>query len=270
MKKLFFFILIAYTPLYAQDELPAEVSRVMQFIIKTEYLELYGGQYYKIRLRGYEVIDIDRDGTIEVFLMIYPHYHQTAPIVIYQIKGNNVSRVFEALAPGPLVNRSGEYLDCHTMGLGIDAANILDKENKQVNPDTIIAWANKRGKQTNIVVYNKFIHIGVSEGKGSFVDMRHQKEFQDALNCEKFQFSCPDEMISGYLNDDSKNKYLICKVKDRLFIYKINKIRPDGIIDKEMKEYDLPDDFVKFDKRSKVINYFDKENNSKILNISWK
>lgn len=255
MRVFLILILLTASFVFAQDNLPGEVGQVIEYIMKNDYPEVYKEKEYRFRLRGYEVIDIDDDGITEIILMTHPHYHQSPSILIYQLRDEKVVRVTEGLAPGPLVPVDGEFLDCHTLGLGIDVT-LASKNNRPIDMEKVITkMIEEKGGQ--IVVYNRFIHIGTAAGSSSLVDMRHQKNFSNQETCEKFQFSVPEDFKAGFLQGQGKKKFLVFKVGIMLYAY-IIKIRRDGLLDKEIREFPLPGDFVSFDRRSSMIGYITK------------
>ena len=87
---------------HAQDgnsstQRPVEVAQVLDHVMKNDYPEVYQGKPYRLRLKSWAFGDVVGDGSIEVFLLIDPHYQQTAPIQVYRIgKDGKVQRLREA------------------------------------------------------------------------------------------------------------------------------------------------------------------------------
>jgi hypothetical protein len=97
------------------------LEAVKKYILETDYPEVFGTEQYKTRIEGVLDVDIDNDGAREIVVLYFPHYRQSASIVIYKISSDlRVTRVTERLAPGPLQKVSGDYLDSHNLGMGVD------------------------------------------------------------------------------------------------------------------------------------------------------
>jgi hypothetical protein len=98
-----------------------QLEAVKKYILETDYPEVFGTEQYKTRIEGVLDVDIDNDGAREIVVLYFPHYRQSASIVIYKISSDlRVTRVTERLAPGPLQKVSGDYLDSHNLGMGVD------------------------------------------------------------------------------------------------------------------------------------------------------
>jgi hypothetical protein len=73
-------------------------------------------------------------------------------------------------------------------------------------------------------------------------------------SCEGFQFSFPESIVAGYINS-SKHKYLVAKLEDELYCYKIIGFNKIGRIKKQIQIIDLPVDFKSLQVENEKINY---------------
>lgn len=214
-----------------QNALPKEAQLVQNYILNTEYLELFDTTHYRIRCENMLVDDIDGDGTTEVILHLFPHYRQSPTIVIYRvIKNDSILRVTEGFAPGHPVPVSDKYLDSHTLGMAMDM--VADNmKSKPIEPEKLLAAA-RQSSGGCIVLYNTFIHMDMRKGNPSFIDMRHIDKLPGKpQTCEGFEFPDISQILIGNYKD--KGKCLFCLTNDELDILKIKVFLTSGLIDKE-------------------------------------
>jgi len=213
---------------------PKEVAAVLGHILKNQYLEVYNDQHYRIRVRGWAYCDIDGDGLVEVFILIDPHYHQSAPIQIYRIqKDGSIQRLRESLAPGHLIARDDQRLDPHTMGLAFDI-NAVKPESKYMD------FAKKLSDKTHVVVYKNFIHSDQPKDEPGFLDMTSRDEFTSQDKCEFIQFSQPEAIEVGEYSKIPGAKVLAAMLKDEIVLYHIRKISPEGFLEKSITTIPRP------------------------------
>lgn len=140
------------------DTQPPEVKAVLDYVLKSDYPEIYQKKPYRIRLNGHALGDVDGDGTVEVFLLVDTHYQQTPTILIFRVtKSGTVQRLIEGLAPGPLIPANGERLDAHTLGVALDATVGEKKESGKVAKIAREMLKSKEG--CNFVVYKNFFQL---------------------------------------------------------------------------------------------------------------
>ncbi|HAS53034.1 MAG: hypothetical protein A2X56_12085 [Nitrospirae bacterium GWC2_57_13] len=227
-----FGIIIGFLPAtVAAKELPPKVAAVQKFLLDQDYPEVFGEQHYRIKVEDAIVADIDDDGKEEVLLLVKPHYRQSPTILFFKVSKNmKVTRVMEGLAPGPLVPISGDYLDSHTLGMGIDLT-VAGMENDIEKRKQAVSIALK--EMGGVVEYRNFIHTDGRTGKPPvYIDMTHLKAPKNAT-CEAFEFSTVDAMQVGSKDDGSGN-YLLALVGKELYVYKIKKITADGFLQKTL------------------------------------
>lgn len=213
---------------------PKEVAAVLGYILKNQYLEVYNDKHYRIRVRGYAYGDIDGDGLVEVFILIDPHYHQSAPIQIYQIQRNgSIQRLRESLAPGCLIPRDDQRLDPHTLGLAMDIAAVKP-ESKYMD------LAKKLSDKTHVVVYKNFIHSDMPKDEPGFLDMTSRGEFTSQDKCEFLQFSQPEAIEVGGYSKIPGVKIIAALMKDEIVLYRIQKISTEGFLDKSISTIPRP------------------------------
>jgi hypothetical protein len=214
-----------------QNALPKEAQLVQNYILNTEYLELFDTTHYRIKCENMLADDIDCDGTTEVILHLFPHYRQSPTIVIYRVfKNDSISRVTEGFAPGNPLPATDKYLDSHTLGMAMDMVADNMKQ-KPVEPEKLLAAA-RNSSGGCIVLYQTFIHMDMRIGNPSYVDMRHIKKLPGKpQTCEGFEFPDVSQILIGNYND--KGKCLFCLTNKELDILKIKSFLASGLIDKE-------------------------------------
>jgi len=262
MKKSTFALLLSCLTLcsYGQsmEDFPKEVQMVFNYILKIEYLELYGDSTnsYQFRPVEWSITDIDKDGKTEVFLLIYPHYCQTAPIQIYQIQPDStVKRIKESLAPGNPVIRTDEYLDSHNEGYAGDIA--IGKSATKEQKRKLVESSMKYGM--TIIEFPDFFHTDkrIDEG-GGYVDLSHSNYKNEHQSCSAIQLAKPATITSGKLKNKPDN-YFAVVIDQEIWIYKITKIDDSGFLEKEVVIVKLPKDFNHFSEDEQYISYRDKK-----------
>ena len=216
-------------PAPAQKQFPPRFQAVMDYLLKDEYPELIGDKPYHIRPTGFDIGDLDGDGVDEVIVSFSPHYRQSPTIVLFKVDNNmNVTRITEGLAPGKLVPVTGDYLDSHTGGHGVDLS-IGDAMNDKSKREAFIKASIKN--MGNVVVYNNFIHSDGRKGKGVYIDMMHIKHPPKNQTCESFEFATVEKIQIGRKGEDP-TPVILALAGDEVYFYKIKGIRKDGLLDK--------------------------------------
>ena len=90
----------------------------------------------------------------------------------------------EGLAPGPLQKVSGDYLDSHNLGMGVD----FEIQGENATPEKVLQIAAKSG-MSGLVAYDSFFHMDGRTGSPSFIDMRGIKLLTKKHDCASFEFS---------------------------------------------------------------------------------
>lgn len=254
MKYLIIPILFLTTfPIHSQQvNLPREVQLVFDYMIKYDYPELLNEKPFQFRPVDWQIIDINEDGILEVFLQTIPHFRQSPTITIFQIHRNDsVSRLTEGLAPGPLVrlHKDAEILDPHDTGSAVD----MQLNNNQ--PEKFRAFAGSALKfGMSVVLYKNFIHTDRREGKGIYIDLMYLNDFSKESSCKKFQFSKPEQIIAGKIKT-RPGGFFIAKVNGEFYCYKINGFTNTGLINKEVFISEVPEDFSGLLNEDGIIRY---------------
>jgi len=238
-------LLFAFTMLLGsapcqQGEL--RLDALKKYILENDYPEVFGKDHYKTRTEGVIDADIDNDGSQEIVVLYFPHYRQSAPIVIYKISPDlKVKKVAEGLAPGPLQKVSGEYLDSHTLGMAVD----FEVSGGTAQPQAILETATKNG-MTGFVIYDSFFHMDHRGGSSAIIDMRGVKLLTKRHDCDSFEFSRVKQIAAGHLREDSSNNYLAAWVGDEVYVYLIRGISNQGMLDKKLSVIKAPKGFKGF------------------------
>jgi len=233
--------------------LPTEVEAVRKYILETEYPELFGDEPYRTRIERALVSDLDGDGVAEVILLFYPHYRQSAPIVIYHVSQDmKVTRVMEGLAPGPLQPLSGEYLDSHALGEAVDAS-VAGPGKQAPLIDAAVTTTGLAG----LVEYWTFVHMDGRKGEPFYVDMTDVDVPDGKRSCADFEFSRVEDIAAGGLDGEPGEVDLAARVGSELWLYRIPRFLPDGRLEKQVRVIPIPADFADFEQGQSMLRYRD-------------
>ena len=215
-------------------KLPEELIKVKKYILENDYPEVFGEENYRVAVDGFEIADFGNDGLVEVIILYRPHYLQSPTIVIYQIqKDGSVKRIREALAPGPLVKRTNDFLDSHELGEGADF-DFFGKPISYEERKTVAKMAVEKGGL--VVQYKNFMHMDGRKGKSTYIDMSHVEPFDSEQTCASFEFSKVDFIYTAVgSREDNKNLgAILAKVGNQVYMYEIAGIDKDGYLDKKV------------------------------------
>lgn len=227
----------------ANATLPPEAEAVRKYILESDYPEVLQGTHYRTRIENLIIADVDNDGRNDVTVQFLPHYRQSATVVFYRVsESTEVTRVVEGLAPGPLQAISGDFLDSHVLGLGVDFS-IADSQGSAEAGDTARKLA--LGHFGGLVAYASFFHADARAGKGAFIDLTHIQDLPESRSCESFEFSRTREIAVGKLKGRNQN-YLAAWVGNEIYIYLIRAFRDDGLLDKKSWVRRAPSGFQGF------------------------
>ena len=262
-------LLFHFGPAHAQrlGDFPPDVQAVFRYLLADDVPEQYGNLKPKLRPQDYEIVDIDQDGTREVFFWSAPHFHQTAPILIYQIANNGAAkRVTEGLAPGPLVATTGDKADSHRTGFA------ADEKKPSTSPGALSLMVKSFVRfRMQVVEYKHFYHTGRAGDAGGYLDMTHQSHLteEDRNSCRDFQLSDTNAISSGRIGD-SDHPYFVALARNTIEIYRIRGIDRFGFLDKTIWRIDKPADFNGFAKGvDQKIRYWDARNEQKLLEVDF-
>jgi hypothetical protein len=225
----------------AQDG-DVRLKAVQAFILEKDYPEVFANSPYKTRVQAVLDADVDNDGKREVIVLFFPHFRQSASILIYKVDSDlKVSRVTEGLAPGPLQAISGDYLDSHESGNAVDfeIPGSLDFE-KVLK----VAGSSQMG---GLVAYDVFYHMDGRSGAPFFVDMRGAKLPSKSHDCASFEFSRVKQIAVGAVQDDPSRNYLAAWVGNDIYVYLITGISANGLLDKKVWIVPAPNGFKGFE-----------------------
>lgn len=215
------------------EGLDPRIEAVKNYLLGDDYPELFDDKPYHVQVRDIAVGDLDGDGQAEVVLMVAPHYLQSPTILIFQVnKQMQVTRVREGLAPGPVEPLTGDYLDSHTLSEAVDLTLGKD-QNNPAKRRQMVAAAMRNGFG-GIVEYRNFFHMDHRSGKGMYLDMTRIDLPARVRSCGSFQFS-EVEAISIASRKHEKGNYLLAKVGDEVYAYRIRKITKNGLLEKELQ-----------------------------------
>lgn len=218
------------------------LEAVRKYILEEDYPEVFGKTDYKTRIENVLDVDIDNDGAKEIVIQYFPHYRQSAPIIIYKIdSAMKVTRVTEGLAPGPLQKLSSDYLDSHNLGMAVD----FEISGGKSDPEAILQTAEKTG-MGGLVAYDSFFHMDSRKGPVSYIDMRGVK-LPGKHDCSEFEFSRVRQIAVGHLREDPKMNYLAAWVGDEIYVYLIRGISDQGLLDKKLWVIKAPHGFTGFE-----------------------
>jgi len=237
-------ILIISVETASQTEKPLAAELLKKYLLEKDYPEVFQDKQYHARVESILDVDIANDGKRELVVLFYPHYRQSASVIIYKISPEGeLARVTEALAPGPLQKISGDYLDSHEIGSAFDfslpeAQTNPEKKNKVLQ----IAMAKFGG----VVVYRRFYHVDGRKRPVSYVDMTEVELPPGVQDCSSFEFSRVREMAAGPLREDTSRNYLAAWVGNEIYVYLIAGVTTEGLLEKKLWVVKAPADFKGF------------------------
>jgi hypothetical protein len=237
-------ILLSGSKLAAQAENYATVEALKHYLLEKGDPEYFGDTHYHVRIENVLDIDIDNDGKRELVVHLYPHYRQSASVLIYKVSPKSeFTRVTEGLAPGPLQKVSGDYLDSHWTGLAAD----FTMGQGRGNPENVRqAFLMAFGKSGGLVSYHSFFHVDMRKGPASYIDMGNVELPSHARDCSSFEFSKVRQIAAGQLLEDSSKNYLAAWVGNEIYVYLIRGISSRGTLDKTLRIVKAPADFKGF------------------------
>ena len=217
------------------------LDALKKYILAQDYPEVFKTDSYKTRIENVLDVDVDNDGAKELIVLYFPHYRQSAPIIIYKINSDlKVNRIMEGLAPGPLQPVSGDYLDAHTLGEGVDIelpkASSLEEIRNAFTMQGLSGFA----------AYDTFYHIDGRKGRPWFIDMRGVNVPGNKHDCGSFEFSRVKQVAVGGLREDPTKNYLAAWVGDSIYVYLVTAVSSEGILDKKLWVIQKPQDFNGF------------------------
>ena len=228
-------------PVFAQPG-DSRLEALKKYVLEKDYPEVFGESHYKTRIESLIDVDIDNDGSKELIVLYFPHYRQSAPVVIYKISPDlTVARVTEGLAPGPLQKLSGDYLDSHALGKAADFEISGDAKTEDV-----VRVMFKNG-MNGLVRYDTFYHVDDRAGLPSFIDMRGVQMPSKNHDCSAFEFSRVKQIAVGGLREDPSRNYLAAWVGDEIYLYLIRGISNEGMLDKKLWVLQTPKGFQGFE-----------------------
>lgn len=234
--KLIAIIILSIVSFYAfsNDASDPRFKAVQKYLVGGEdYPELFNDKSYRIQVNGIAIGDLDADGEAEVVMMVKPHYRQSPTIIIFRVdSAMNVTRVIEGLAPGPVREISGDYIDSHTLGLGVDYTAKAKNGEKLDSSSMVTALLQSFG---NGVEYKNWFHADQRSGKKMYIDMKHIENENAGKNCAEFEFSEVKSIRIEERNGDGN--FLIAYVGKNLYVYKIKNFLGNGLIEKEVAIY---------------------------------
>jgi hypothetical protein len=215
---LYFVLPFIWLSASGQRIIPREINLVFNYLKHQDYPEKFNDKSFQVRPVDWQIIDIDDDGTLEVFLQTFPHYLESPTITIFQIaKNDSVTRILEGLVPGrllPLGENRDYYFDPHTTGTALDSH--VEKGDSLAHQKFAHALI---GRGMSAIIYKNFIHADHRNG-AVFVDLRYLGAFDKPGTCQNFQFAKPDEIIVGRVNGSYHNNF-VARVDNELFCYEI-------------------------------------------------
>ena len=233
-------LVVVTHPVQADETADPRFKAVQEYLMQgDDYPELFDNKPYRMKVTGLAIGDLDGDGQAEVVLSFKPHYRQSPSIILFRVdKEMKVTRVVEGLAPGPLIPVSGEYLDSHTLGAGIDL-EFQNKGKKAVTDkdrqDFLRLTLERFG---GVVAYPGWYHVDTRAGRKMYIDMTAARVPHDKHNCEDFEFSTVDDIQIAQKQSGDGN-YLLAFVGKEIYAYKIHRFLDNGLMDKSLEVFPI-------------------------------
>lgn len=220
------------------------IEAFKKYILEKDYPEAFGDTRYHARIENVLDVDIDNDGKKELVVQYYPHYRQSATVIIYRVSAElELTRVTEGLAPGPLRKLSGDYLDSHELGQAVDFT-AGQGPGKAGEADKVLQVA--LSKFGGVVSYHSFYHADMWKGPAYYLGMTNTELPSHAQDCSSFEFSRVSQIAAGGLREDSSKNYLAAWVGDEIYVYLIRGVSSQGMLDKKLWVVKAPAGFKGF------------------------
>lgn len=219
-------------------ELPEPVNAVLTYLLYAEYPERYAEQIYKIRPVRWAVAELNGDPFPEVVFQTKNHYRLTPTLQVFTVREGRALRWLEALAPGFPVPAGPEFLDEYATGRVMDA---LFKPEESEPAAAFLVDA--IGQNMRATVFANAIHTARAGDHGGFIDCSWFA-LPDST-AQGLRFPAPDGIAAGGLAGQT-GRFVVCKLERQLFIYQIEAILPNGLIDKKVWQVPMPDNFSEF------------------------
>lgn len=223
--------------LSSAQTIPPQVEAVRNYMLTADYPESFSQTRYRVQVKNMIVADLDGDGVPEVIAHMKPHFRQSPTIVIFKVdKDLHVQRVMEAFAPGPLRPVSGNYLDSHASGEGVDLHATTKTGG---SADAALVQGLIKSQKGALVVYKQFAHLDARRGLPSYIDMRGADLPADANTCGDFEFSDVEQVeITSRFSSDG-HKVIAARVGQQVFAIRIERFLPDGLLEKSVTAHAL-------------------------------
>lgn len=228
---------LVFPLLASAQSLPPEVEAVKNYLLSSDYPEVFSKTQYRVKAENFIVADLDGDGVPEVIVHMKPHFRQSPTIVIFKVsKGLQVQRVMEGLAPGPLQPLSDKYLDSHSLGEGIDfQADTKSGDNAGTG---LVQGLVKSGKG-GMVLYEQFTHMDGRLGFPSYIDMRETDLPPNTNTCDGFEFADVEQVeVTPRYSSDGRN-VIAARVGKKVYTIRIERFLPNGLLEKSVTVHAL-------------------------------
>jgi len=223
---IYFFNILAF----ANQEKDLQIDAVNKYL-QNNNLEQFKNIKYQIKVIDVAVGDLNNDGNKEVIIAIKPHYLQSPSIIIFQVNNKmHVTKVIEGLAPGNIKLISGDFIDSHTIGEGVDI--IIKPEKTNIDKNIIIQ--NIIQVFNGVVEYQEWVHVDKRKNK-MYIDMKHINFPNKNNNCEKFEFATIKYIKIIKIKE---RNFLLAHVDNLIYIYRIDSFLKNGLIDKNLQIID--------------------------------
>lgn len=177
-----YFLTFRVTSVHAQAPSGERLEAFKKYLLEKDYPEVFK-EPYRARIENILEVDVDNDGVKELVVQFHPHFRQSPSIIIYKVSPTlELTRVTEALAPGPLQKLTGDYLDSHNIGMAADI-EVPSARSAQEMVSVL------RKQFVGVVAYDTFYHVDSRNGATMYLDMRHVKGTPKEHTCESFEFT---------------------------------------------------------------------------------
>jgi len=195
-----------------------------------EPVEAFGEATGHVSIGSIEVADVDGDGYPEAFVAIEPRYQQTPTVLVYSFSAHGLRRLREALVPGRLVPASEKFLSPHGERVAVDmgVANGGSGDLTRVVPLAV-----EQG--LSVITYRTFMHADNRNHFITVVDLSYLPlPTTDTRTCASFDFETVEAMAVGSLSGDAKRRYLVALTPTAITVYRIDRIKDEGYLEKRV------------------------------------
>ena len=166
-------------------------------ISEYDFTFIYQGTNYNTVIRKAIPIDLDTDGTQELFVLLDPPDMMSPRIVILYYENGAIQKLLEGINLFAIRYEDSKKIDMHTLTLGADVKFYFEDGEPEDSIMKVRLLQAAKDQQIGLVLFPNFKHL--QPGPWPYlVDARHLH--YDGENCEELSFDSPTDIQSTSSN----------------------------------------------------------------------